>query len=406
MTGSERIKFLFICSGNICRSPMAEILAKGLFEQVELTACEFKSAGTLGIEGQPASSGALKAIEELGLRLNSHVSEGLTLRHIHWADYIVVMEPYHAEAVLSLEPLAENKIKLLWKFDEFGRHLGYVPDPIGSSDSVYSKCRDLIAACLRELANEIRSDLKCKSGLDKKPDPAENLGTNMTTNIDILGVIFDMDGVLCESEPFLFEAAKQMFQERHGLEVKRSDFRPFVGTGEDRYLGGVAESYGRKLNSPQDKIRTYEIYLEIIESQLSPLPGAAQFVNSCKASGKSIALATSADRVKMEGNLRQIGIPPSLFDYCVTGNDIEKKKPDPAIFEAAAEGLSIHPRQSLIVEDAVTGVQAAKAAGAYCLAVMTSFDRPTLASVGADWVTSTLESIPSEVEELLNSSSR
>ena len=84
----------------------------------------------------------------------------------------------------------------------------------------------------------------------------------------IKGIIFDMDGVLCDSEPFIAEAAAKMFAERHGTAVTPEDFHPFVGTGEDRFLGGVAEKYGVKLDMPADKDRTYAIYLDIIRGRL------------------------------------------------------------------------------------------------------------------------------------------
>ena len=64
---------------------------------------------------------------------------------------------------------------------------------------------------------------------------------------ELQGVIYDMDGVLVDSEEFICRAAIAMFVE-HGLEVSPDDFRPFVGTGENRYIGGVAEKYGLHLN--------------------------------------------------------------------------------------------------------------------------------------------------------------
>src|SRR5512142_109710 len=83
----------------------------------------------------------------------------------------------------------------------------------------------------------------------------------------IRGVIFDMDGVLTDSEPLINAAAIAMFKER-GLAVQPADFLPFVGAGEDRYIGGVAEKYGFPLDLPAAKRRTYEIYLELVPTQL------------------------------------------------------------------------------------------------------------------------------------------
>ena len=202
----------------------------------------------------------------------------------------------------------------------------------------------------------------------------------------IRGVIFDMDGVLCDSEPFICEAACRMFRETHRVEVSPADFLPFVGTGENRYLGGVAEKHGVRLDLERDKARTYAIYLEIIRGRLGPLPGAREFIAACRARGWKLAVATSADRVKLDGNLREIGIPPSTFDACVTGSEVERKKPDPQIFLAAAERIGLAASACVVVEDAVSGVRAGKAAGARVLGLTTSYPESALRDAGAEWI--------------------
>ena len=214
-------------------------------------------------------------------------------------------------------------------------------------------------------------------------------------------VIFDMDGVLCDSEPFLYEAARAMFSERYSVQVKQEDFIPFVGTGEDRYLGGVAESYGISLNMPLDKDYTYEIYLDVIKTRLQPLPGVVHFVENCRRWNLKLAVATSADRIKMEGNLKEIGLPPRLFDACVTGTEIERKKPDPQIFQVAARRLACNNSECLVLEDAPTGITAAKKAGSRCLGVMSSFSESELQLAGADWIAADLPSIPKSLLRLL-----
>ena len=99
-----------------------------------------------------------------------------------------------------------------------------------------------------------------------------------------------------------------MFSE-HGINASPDDFRPFVGMGENSYIGGVAEKYGLKADIEIIKARTYAIYELITRGNLSPLPGVKDFIDKCLKKGLRIALATSADRVKMEINLRETGIP-------------------------------------------------------------------------------------------------
>ena len=210
----------------------------------------------------------------------------------------------------------------------------------------------------------------------------------------IRGVLFDMDGVLADSEQYICKAAIMMFEEK-GLTVKPIDFKPFVGTGENRYIGGVAEKYGLEVDIENVKARTYEIYRSIIRGNLKPLPGAREMVSRCRKMGLRLALATSADTVKMEANLKEIGIPASTFNAIITGLDVENKKPAPDIYIKAAERIGLQPEECLVIEDAVSGIKAAKSAGCRCLAVTTSFDRSLLYE--ADWICDSLYSVPEKV---------
>ena len=203
--------------------------------------------------------------------------------------------------------------------------------------------------------------------------------------MSILGVIFDMDGVLCDSEAFIAEAACQMFRERHGVTVRPEDFRPFVGTGEERFLGGVAEQHGVALDLAADKARTYAIYLEIIRGRLQPLNGVGAFIAAGRARGWKLAVASSADEVKVRGNLAEIGFPPATFDAVINGLMVSRKKPEPDIFLLAAARIGLAPADCLVIEDAPSGLRAARAAGCRALGVRTSFDDATLRAAGAAW---------------------
>jgi HAD superfamily hydrolase (TIGR01509 family) len=164
--------------------------------------------------------------------------------------------------------------------------------------------------------------------------------------------------------------------------------------GEDRYLGGVAEARGIPFDAPRDKARTYDLYLEMIKGRLAPLAGVLDFVAECRRRGLKTAVASSADEVKVRGNLREIGLPYESFDAVVDGTMVARKKPDPAIFLEACRRLATDPAAALVVEDAVAGVAAAKAAGCRCLAVTTSFTSTQLAQ--ADWVVDGLDRVPAE----------
>jgi HAD superfamily hydrolase (TIGR01509 family) len=201
----------------------------------------------------------------------------------------------------------------------------------------------------------------------------------MSERPGIRGVIFDMDGVLTDSEPLINAAAIAMFREK-GLEVQPSDFLPFIGAGENRYIGGVAEKHHFPLDLPAAKRRTYEIYLELVPMRLRAFPGARELVRACRQAGVRLAVASSADEVKIVANLRQIGLPPDTWDAVVTGEDVAAKKPAPDIFLSAAAKLRLAPVQCVVVEDAVNGVQAAKAAGMRCVAVAQTFPSAQLQS--------------------------
>lgn len=202
----------------------------------------------------------------------------------------------------------------------------------------------------------------------------------------IQGAILDMDGVLCDSEPFICEAACRMFADRHGVAVKPEDFRPFVGTGEDRFLGGVAEKYGVRLDPAADKAYTYDTYLRIIRGRLQPLNGVRAFLNACHERGLRMAVASSADEVKVNGNLAEIGFATGTFDVVVNGLMVEHKKPAPDIFLLAAERLGLPAAACLVLEDAPSGLRAARAAGCSAVGVCSSFPDDVLRAAGASWI--------------------
>ncbi len=212
----------------------------------------------------------------------------------------------------------------------------------------------------------------------------------------IEGVIFDMDGVLTDSEPVINAAAIAGLRE-YGVRAGPEDFKPFVGMGEDRYIGGVAEKYGVPY-SLEMKRRVYEIYLEILPSMHIVFPGVLELLCELRAAGYRLAVASSADRVKVKANLEAARVPLTWFGAVVTGEDVARKKPDPAIFLAAAAGLGVTGDRACVVEDSPSGVEAAKRAGMRCVAVAQTFEPAVLRAAGADCVRPTVADI--RIEDL------
>jgi HAD superfamily hydrolase (TIGR01509 family) len=188
----------------------------------------------------------------------------------------------------------------------------------------------------------------------------------------IKAVIFDMDGVLVDSEPIIRAAAIRALAE-FGVAARPEDFEPFVGAGENRFVGGVAELHGKTF-VPEMKRRTYDWYLKLLPSMGKAFPGGKELLELLHNKGVPCAVASSADRVKVEANLTQVlGVPLGLFAAIVMGEDVKRLKPYPDIFLEAARRLGVPPAACCVIEDAVNGVQAAKAAGMRCVAVTTSF---------------------------------
>src|SRR5580700_2643039 len=134
---------LFVCTGNICRSPMAE----GIFRHIMKGRRDFQvlSAGIGAVEGQPPSPYAVQAVRELGIDISKQRSRMLTAGLVQEADYIFGMTHSHVDTVFLLYPKAAEKTFLLREFDDtldvFEKDIS---DPIGGSYEVYTYCRDQI----------------------------------------------------------------------------------------------------------------------------------------------------------------------------------------------------------------------------------------------------------------------
>lgn len=205
----------------------------------------------------------------------------------------------------------------------------------------------------------------------------------------IKGILFDMDGVLIDSEPVILQAAISYFADK-GVMVKKEDFTPFIGAGDRRYLCGVAEKYGLSLDFDEERSKLFAYY-EQYAKEKGPMPGVHRLIQNCKKAGLKLALSTGGVRMKVDMNLAAIGLASDDFDTVVTGDMLKRNKPYPDIYQLSAIMLGLSPEECLVVEDALNGIKAGKAAGATVCAVQTSFSVPELAQAGADIILSGLD---------------
>lgn len=150
---------LFVCTGNTCRSPMAEGLFRSLLSERlncredELPSRGFQvgSAGVAALPGAPASPNALEVLDQAGIDLTGHTSQPVTEQLVAWADLVLTMTSRHLSAVVGAFPDSSNKVQLLCPE-------GDVADPFGGSLRDYQECGEQIRQCLEHWLDQVMSD--------------------------------------------------------------------------------------------------------------------------------------------------------------------------------------------------------------------------------------------------------
>jgi HAD superfamily hydrolase (TIGR01509 family) len=204
------------------------------------------------------------------------------------------------------------------------------------------------------------------------------------------GVVFDVDGVLADTERVSARAASMALRELHGVDIEPAEFLAFCGHGPAEYLGGPAEKAGVHIDLPVASRRHSELFIGLLEESGDiVLPGAHALIDALAADSEwKLCIATSSTREKANATLKAARIPLAEFAACINGSMVTKEKPDPEIYEAAARGVGLSPGQCVGIEDTPAGVRALRAAGMKAIAVTTGFDADVLGS--ADLIVASL----------------
>lgn len=180
-------------------------------------------------------------------------------------------------------------------------------------------------------------------------------------------VIFDMDGVLVDTEPLHHDAFFRHFAEL-GIQMTAAEYNTFLGSS----TRNVYQQLQQQFNLTEDVQALVQRKRELFgvsfdaSTELDLLPGARALIEDLHQAGLPLQLASSASKETIARVFGRFGLYP-YFDNLVSGEDFPRSKPDPAIFLHAAQLAGIAPAQCLVIEDSANGVTAAKAAGMYCI---------------------------------------
>lgn len=178
-------------------------------------------------------------------------------------------------------------------------------------------------------------------------------------------VIFDMDGVISDSEPCHVEAEKALFH-KFGVELSTEYLQTYMGKYVTDLLGGIIHDYNLDVNVETLLPIHQKNLVQSYWDKAVPIDGALDLIHSLFDAKIPLGLASSSAHILIDVVLDKFKIR-SVFQAVVSGEDVTKTKPDPDIFLETAKRLNIPPETCIVIEDSGAGVHAAKSAGMFCI---------------------------------------
>lgn len=213
----------------------------------------------------------------------------------------------------------------------------------------------------------------------------------------IKGIIFDMDGTLVDSIGAHYDAWKKAFA-KYGLEMTREYFDKVNGMSTPKIAELVVDEFKLQIEPKELSDEKRRVVNDILLRGTEVYNGVDNALITLKRLGYHLALGTSSIRNHMEIEMGT-HLNTIEFDSLITADDVENAKPAPDIYLKSAELLGFKPEECIVVEDAINGVKAAKAAGMKCIAVTTTTPRQKLVDAGANAIISSIDKISSRLIE-------
>jgi len=183
----------------------------------------------------------------------------------------------------------------------------------------------------------------------------------------IRALVFDLDGLILDTESTGFAAWEVVYRD-HGVPLPRELWMRAIGS-DDRHFdpsGHLERALGRRLAPAVHDER--RLHRDALIRALGPLPGVVDTLAAAERRRLRLGVASSSPRAWVAGHLERLGLR-GRFHALATADDVERVKPDPAVYRAALGALEAEPREAIAFEDSPHGVAAAKDAGLFCVAV-------------------------------------
>jgi HAD superfamily hydrolase (TIGR01509 family) len=200
----------------------------------------------------------------------------------------------------------------------------------------------------------------------------------MEKNRELGAVIFDMDGVIIDSEP-LWSKAEQQLLARRNLGYSPQLKAVMMGLDSSEAVGFLIRHYDLQESVGDVVEERNQLIAELFKEHLKPVPNVLELLRSMRDSGIKTGLASSSPKELVDLALGRLNIT-GLFDLILNGDQVARGKPAPDIYLMAARELGVSHENCLVIEDAPHGVAAAKAAGMCCLAISASASETELAA--------------------------
>lgn len=179
-------------------------------------------------------------------------------------------------------------------------------------------------------------------------------------------MLFDMDGVLVDSEPIHFAGRKRTLR-RYGLEITDEELTHYTGILSRGFLRDIAEKRGVEIPIDEAvKFAPIDFQTEFERSEIKPIDGIRDLLDGLAAKNIPMAIASSSNPQLIREMVRRLDIE-KYFTALISGHEVKQSKPAPDIYLKAAESVGVAPENCVVLEDSHSGVIAAKAAGMYCI---------------------------------------